>query len=407
MSEHQQNTGHTDTAAATPAHGTPVPVLTLSPEAADKFRVEEVVNSFETAQQQAPGAPDAQAAIAAQLDSTLSQEEKTVVEEFSKQIDIADPQHAMLYGADAQKKVSDFADSILEEIQNKDAGDIGDMLTKLIGELETFESSTEKPKGLRALFTSAEKYIAQVRSRFDHVSKNVENIAGALETHQVQLLKDVSMLNHLYDMNLQYFRELTMYIAAGELRLKEFREGELATARAKAEQTRDTMDAQKAGDLASAADRFEKKLHDLKLTRQISLQMAPQIRLLQNNNALLIERIQSTLVNTLPLWKNQMVLAIGMEHSRQAMKAQRAVTDMTNELLTKNAETLKMGTVETAKEAERGIIDIETLVKTNQSLIDTMNEVVRIQSEGRQKRAEAEKTLATMENELKNRLING
>ncbi|HPY95175.1 MAG TPA: toxic anion resistance protein, partial [Clostridia bacterium] len=218
---------------------------------------------------------------------------------------------------------------------------------------------------------------------------------------------DVSMFNHLYDMNLEYFRELTMYIIAGEKRLKEVRETDLVTLKDKAKQSGDTLDAQKASDLEQAADRFEKKLHDLKLTRQISLQMAPQIRLLQNNNSLLIERIQSTLVNTLPLWKNQMVLALGMEHSRQAMQAQRAVTDMTNELLKKNAEALKQGTIETATEAERGIIDIQTLVETNKSLIDTMNEVVRIQTEGRQKRAEAEKTLRRMEDELKNRLING
>lgn len=215
------------------------------------------------------------------------------------------------------------------------------------------------------------------------------------------------MFNHLYDMNLEYFRELSMYIIAGEKRLKDVREKDVARLKQKATQTGDTMDAQKASDLEQAADRFEKKLHDLKLTRQISLQMAPQIRLLQNNNSLLIERIQSTLVNTLPLWKNQMVLALGMEHSRQAMQAQRAVTDMTNELLKKNAETLKQGTIETATEAERGIIDIETLVQTNKSLIDTMNEVVRIQTEGRQKRAEAEKTLRRMEDELKQRLING
>ena len=239
------------------------------------------------------------------------------------------------------------------------------------------------------------------------MSKNVESIAGALEGHQVQLLKDVAMFNHLYDMNIQYFKELTMYILAGEERLAAFRANEVTQAKAHAEQTGDAMDAQKANDLSAAADRFEKKLHDLKLTRQISMQMAPQIRLLQNNNALLIERIQSTLVNTLPLWKNQVVLAIGLEHSRDAMQAQRAVTNMTNDLLKKNAESLKMGTIETAKEAERGIIDIQTLVETNQSLIDTMNEVVRIQEEGRQQRREAEKTLSRMESELKSRLISG
>ena len=399
----------TENTPNTQQQSTPVPVLTIAPDTAERYRVEQVVHELAQAQQEVgePTAPNANAAIAAQLNDTLTKDEQKVVADFAKQIDISNPEHAMLYGADAQKKVSDFADSILEGIQNKDAGSVGDLLTNLIGELKNFEHSTEKPTGLRALFTNAERYVAQVRSRFDDVSKNVDTIAGSLESHQVMLLKDVAMFNHLYDMNLQYFKELTMYIVAGEQRLQAFRDKEVAQAKAKATKTKDTMDAQKASDLDAAADRFEKKLHDLKLTRQISLQMAPQIRLLQNNNSLLIERIQSTLVNTLPLWKNQMVLAIGMEHSRQAMQAQRSVTDMTNDLLKKNAETLKMGTVETAKEAERGIIDIDTLVKTNQSLIDTMNEVVRIQAEGRQKRVEAEKALVRMEDELKQRLING
>lgn len=384
-----------------------VPVLTLSPDAGDKLKMEKVIDELDKAQAEAPVAPDVQAAIAKQLDSSLSQEERDAVESFSRQIDIGNPQHVMLYGADAQKKVSDFADTILSDVKNKDAGSVGDMMQKLIGELQHFEQSTQKPKGIRAWFSSAEKYVSQVRARYDSVSKNVESIAGALEGHQVQLLKDVSMFNHLYDMNIQYFKELTMYIIAGEKRLENFRQTELVAAREKATQSGDAMDAQRASDLSTAGDRFEKKLHDLKLTRQIAMQMAPQIRLLQNNNALLIERIQSTLVNTLPLWKNQMVLAIGLEHSRDAMQAQRAVTNMTNDLLKKNAESLKMGTVETAKEAERGIIDIQTLVQTNQSLIDTMNEVVKIQEEGRKQRREAEQTLLRMENELKNRLVNG
>ena len=384
-----------------------IPVLTLTPQAGDKLQMEKVMDQLEKVAVDEPVAPDVQAEIAKQLDSGLTEEEKKAVKEFSSQIDISNSEHVMLYGADAQKKVSDFADTILADIKNKDAGAVGDMMSQLIGELQNFESATEKPKGIRAWFSTPEKYIAQIRSRFDTVSKNVENISGALENHQVQLLKDVAMLNHLYDMNIQYFKELTMYIIAGEERLAAFRENEVAVARARAQETGDAMDAQKANDLNAAADRFEKKLHDLKLTRQISMQMAPQIRLLQNNNALLIERIQSTLVNTLPLWKNQMVLAIGLEHSRDAMQAQRAVTNMTNDLLKKNAESLKMGTIETAKEAERGIIDIQTLVETNQSLIDTMNEVVRIQEEGRQQRREAEKTLSRMEDELKNRLISG
>lgn len=384
-----------------------LPVLTLTPSAGDKQQMEKVMDELDKASADEQLAADVQAAIAKQLDSGLSDEERKAVESFSKQIDISNSQHVMLYGADAQKKVSDFSDTILADIKNKDAGSVGDMMSKLIGELQNFESATEKPKGVRAWFSKPEKYIEQVRARFDTVSKNVENIAGTLEGHQVQLLKDVAMFNHLYDMNIQYFKELTMYIIAGEERLASFRAEEVVQARAHAEQTGDAMDAQKANDLNSAADRFEKKLHDLKLTRQISMQMAPQIRLLQNNNALLIERIQSTLVNTLPLWKNQMVLAIGLEHSRDAMQSQRAVTNMTNELLKKNAESLKMGTIETAKEAERGIIDIQTLVETNQSLIDTMNEVVRIQEDGRQQRRDAEKALSQMEDELKRRLISG
>ncbi len=387
-----------------------VPVLTLNPEAGDKLQVEQAVQQLEqleTAQKDAPIAPEAQKAIAMQFDSALTEEERKTVDEFAAKINIEDPAHVMLYGADAQKKVSDFADSILAGVKNKDAGNVGDMLSSLIGELKTFEDSADEPKGIRKWFVSAERHVEGLRSRFDAVSKNVENIAGMLEGHQVQLLKDVSMLNHLYDMNLDYFKELTMYIAAGEKRLKEVRETDLVALRAKAKESGDAMDAQKAGDLDAALDRFEKKLHDLKLTRQISLQMAPQIRLLQNNDSLLIERIQSTLVNTLPLWKNQMVLALGLQHTQAAVKAQRAVTDMTNELLKKNAEKLKMGTIETAKESERSIVDIETLVQTNQSLIDTMNEVVKIQTEGRQKRIAAEKTLYEMEQELKNRMING
>ena len=235
---------------------------------------------------------------------------------------------------------------------------------------------------------------------------NVDAIAGSLEKHQVQLLKDIAMFDQLYDLNMTYFHELTMYIVAGEKRLQKVRETDLKELRAAAEKSGDAMDAQKANDLAAQCDRFEKKLYDLKLTRQISMQMAPQIRLLQNNNSILVERIQSTLVNTLPLWKNQMVLALGLEHSQQAMQAQKAVTDMTNELLRKNAEKLKQGTLATAREAERGIIDMETLAQTNQSLIDTIDEVIRIQKEGREKRAEAEKTLSEMEAELKNKLLN-
>ena len=379
------------------------PVLTLHPEQEARQTVEKAVDMLEDLKN-APAAPDAKEAVAA-LDSSLTDEEKIQVAAFSKTIDLTNPDHVMLYGADAQKKISGFADTVLSNVKTGDTGEVGDILTKLITELKGFNAAGEKPKGIKSLFFGAKQQIASIQAKYEDVSKNVEGIAGNLENHQVQLLKDVAMFNKLYDMNLQYFHELTMYIVAGEQRLQEVRDTDLKRLQDMAAASGDAMDAQKANDLAAQCDRFEKKLHDLKLTRQISLQMAPQIRLLQNNNSLLVERIQSTLVNTLPLWKNQMVLALGLHHSQQAMQAQRAVTDMTNQLLKKNAETLKMGTIETAKESERGIIDLETLVQTNQNLIDTINEVSRIQAEGRQKRAEAEKTLAHMEKELKEKLL--
>ena len=257
----------------------------------------------------------------------------------------------------------------------------------------------------KRLFFGAKQQLASLQAKYEDVSANVEVIAGSLEQHQVQLLKDVAMFNRLYDMNLAYFHELTLYIVAGEKRLAEVRATDLAAAQEKAKQSGDAMDAQKANDLDAQCDRFEKKLHDLKLTRQISMQMAPQIRLLQNNNSLLVERIQSTLVNTLPLWKNQMVLALGLHHSQQAMQAQRAVTDMTNELLRSNAERLKVGTIETAKEAERGVVDIETIRTANTALIDTLNEVQKIQREGAQKRAAAAIELGRLEKELRDKVL--
>ena len=381
------------------------PILTLHSEAEAKLQVEQAVEKLDEINAQEPKAPDAAEAVAT-LESSLTEEEKKQVEEFSKTIDLTNPDHVMLYGADAQKKISGFADTVLSNVKTGDTGEVGDMLTKLVTELKGFNAAGEKPKGLKGLFFGAKQQISTIQAKYEDVSKNVEGIAGNLEEHQVQLLKDVAMFNKLYDMNLAYFHELTMYIVAGEQRLKEVRENDLVKLQEIAAKSGDAMDAQKANDLAAQCDRFEKKLHDLKLTRQISMQMAPQIRLLQNNNSLLVERIQSTLVNTLPLWKNQMVLALGLHHSQQAMQAQRAVTNMTNDLLRKNAETLKMGTIETAKESERGIVDLETLVATNQSLIDTINEVSRIQQEGRQKRAEAEKTLYNMEKELKEKLLN-
>ena len=388
--------------AAPEAETHTAPILTLHPEQEARQNLEKAVDMLEELKQ--PQAPDPKEAVES-LDSSLTDEEKLQVAAFSKTIDLTNPDHVMLYGADAQKKISGFADTVLSNVKTGDTGEVGDILSNLIAELKGFNAAGEKPKGLKGLFFNAKNQITTIQAKYEDVSKNVENIAGSLEDHQVQLLKDVAMFNKLYDMNLQYFHELTMYIVAGEQRLQEVRDTDLKRLQEIAAKSGDAMDAQKANDLAAQCDRFEKKLHDLKLTRQISMQMAPQIRLLQNNNSLLVERIQSTLVNTLPLWKNQMVLALGLHHSQQAMQAQKAVTDMTNELLKKNAQTLKMGTIETAKESERGIIDLETLVQTNQSLIDTINEVTRIQQEGRQKRAEAEKTLANMEKELKEKLL--
>ena len=381
------------------------PKLTLNPQAVEAKALEDAVSALdELNAMPQPAAPDAKEAVL-QLDSQLSSDELEQVNEFASQIDLTNTDHVMMYGADAQKKISAFSDSVLANVRTDNTGDVGNMLTKLISELKGFETAAEKPTGLKGLFYNAKAHLSTVQAKYDDVAANVETIAASLEQHQVQLLKDVAMFNKMYEMNLEYFHELTMYIVAGEKRLQQVRDTDLKALQDAAKASGDPMDAQKAQDLAAQCDRFEKKLYDLKLTRQISLQMAPQIRLLQNNNALLVERIQSTLVNTLPLWKNQMVLALGLEHSKQAMAAQKAVTDMTNDLLRKNAETLKQGTIETARESERGIVDLETLVATNQSLIDTINEVMQIQKDGRQKRLEAERTLAQMEQDLKTKLL--
>ena len=373
------------------------PMLSLAPEAPDPAPAAQpsIQEKPLQTQQAAPRLDDSQ----------LTPAERQAIEDFLGKLDVTNPDHVLLFGADAQKKIADFSDTALEAVQTQDTGEVGDMLINLVSELKGFEADAEEPKGLRKLFSKAEDKVERMKARYTKVSGNVENIANSLEDYQAQLLKDVAMFDRLYDQNSDYFRQLTLYIIAGEEKLQRVREGELKALLDTAEKSGDAMDAQKANDLAAQCDRFEKKLHDLKLTRQVSMQMAPQIRLLQNNDSLLVERIQSTLSNTLPLWKSQMVLALGLHHSQQALKAQTAVTDMTNELLRKNAQALKMGTVETAREAERGIIDIETLVETNQSLIDTINEVMQIQQEGRTKRIEAEKTLYQMETELKKKLI--
>jgi len=387
-----------------------VPVLTLDEQsmAKDKADLEEAVAALEKVNATAPKAGSVQVAEAAlqELDtSMLSSTEKQTIEEFAKKIDVENPEHVLLYGASAQKKVSDFSDSALATVRTDQTGETGEMLVKLISEIKGFSTDADKPSGIRGLFWNAKRNFEEIKNRYEKVDVNVDEVASTLEENQRRLLKDISMLNHLYEMNTQYFKELTMYIVAGEKKLKEVREGLLAELSAKAKASGDTMDAQRVNDLATACDRFEKKIHDLKLTRTVALQMAPQIRLLQNNDSLLVERIQSTLSNTLPLWKSQIVIALGLARSQQALHAQTAVTNMTNELLKKNAEMLKMGTIETAKEAERGIIDITTLAKTNQDLIDTITEVMNVQKEGRQQRIDAEKQLLVLESQLKQKLL--
>ena len=337
-------------------------------------------------------------------DTPLSPEEQKTVDEFAQKIDITNSTLVMQYGSGAQKKIANFSDTALENVKTKDLGEIGDELSDLIVELRGFDAEEEE-KGFLGFFKKQGNKLQAMKAKYDKTSVNVDRICEALENHQIQLLRDIAMLDTLYDMNLNYHKELSMYILAGKKRLQQVRDTDLKQAVEKAQRTGLAEDAQAANALASQCDSFEKKLHDLELTRMVSVQMSPQIRLLQNNDKLMAEKIQSTLVNTIPLWKSQMVLALGVEHSAQAMKAQRAVTDMTNELLRKNAETLKMSTIETAKESERGIVDMETLRQTNQSLISTLDEVIKIQDEGRQKRRAAEQELGKIEGELRQKLL--
>lgn len=386
---------------------TPILTLDSASMAQDKAMLENAAAQLEAAPAPArqSAAATAGEAVRGLDDSMLTEAERRTIEEFAQKIDLTNADHVLLYGAEAQKKIADFSDGALATVRTNDTGEVGDMLVKLVNEIRGFGDGAEKPKGLGGLFWNAKKAVADMQTRYDKVEVNVDAIAASLEGYQVQLLKDISLLNHLYDMNTQYFKELTMYILAGEQRLEQVRKTTLKELNDKAALSGDAMDAQRAGDMAANCDRFEKKLHDLKLTRQVALQMAPQIRLLQNNNSLLVERIQSTLANTLPLWKSQIVIALGMHRSQEALKAQTAVTNMTNELLRKNAAALKTGTVETAREAERGILDLDTLTQTNQSLIDTITEVMKIQDEGRAQRLETEKQLAAMEGQLKQKLL--
>lgn len=334
----------------------------------------------------------------------LTPEEQKVVDDFAEKIDITSSALVMQYGSGAQKKIANFSDTALANVRTKDLGEVGDEIANLVVELKSFDAGEEE-KGFLGFFKKQANRLDGMKARYDKAEVNVNKIASSLEGHQVQLMKDIVMLDKLYETNLAYHKELSMYILAGKKRLKRERETTLGELKAKAQRSGLPEDAQAANDFAQQCDSFEKKLHDLELTRMVSVQMSPQIRLVQNNDRLMAEKIQSTIVNTIPLWKSQMVLALGVAHSADAVRAQREVTDMTNELLRKNAEKLKMSTIETARESERGIVDMETLRQTNQSLISTLDEVVKIQEEGKTRRREAEQELGRLENELKQKLL--
>ena len=336
-------------------------------------------------------------------ESILTEEERETVNAFASQIDLTNSTMILQYGAGTQKKMADFSESAMENVRTKDLGEVGELLTGVVKELRNFDE--EEEKGFLGIFKKTSNKIQSMKAKYAKAETNINEICKVLENHQVLLLKDIAILDKMYELNLTYFKELTMYILAGKKKLQEVRDTKLQDLLMKARQTGLAEDAQAARDLDSMCERFEKKIHDLELTRQISLQTAPQIRLVQGNDTLMVEKIQSTIVNTIPLWKSQMVLALGVEHSAQAAAAQREVTDMTNELLRKNAEKLKMATIDTAKESERGIVDMETLKATNESLISTFDEVMRIQKEGREKRQEAEKEMQRLENELKGKLL--
>ena len=379
-----------------------IPELTLDPAAA-AAPVPEL--TLEPAAPPAAPEPEKPEVKPVELDdSMLSEAEKKAVEDFSKKIDVMDSNLILQYGAAAQKNVAGFSESALASVRTKDLGEVGKSLSELVVELKGFGEEEEK-KGLFGKFKKAGNKLEVMKAQYSKVESNVDKIVRELEQHQVTLMKDVAMFDQMYELNLKYYKELTMYILAGKKKLAEVRENELSALRAKAEQTGAQEDAQRYNDLVQMCERFEKKLHDLELTRMISIQMGPQTRLLQNNDTLMVEKIQSSLVNTIPLWKSQMVLALGMEHGRQATAAQSAVTEMTNELLKKNADMLKMGTIQTAKEAERSVVSIETLQHTNQQLISTLDEVLNIQREGAQKRKEAEVELGRIEGELRAKLM--
>ena len=372
------------TLAAAPA----APTLTLDPAADEKVIAE------------------SKKATPVQVEDTpLSPEEQKMVNDFAEKIDITNSQMVLQYGAASQKKLSDFSETALSRVKTKDMGETGELITNLISELQGFDATTEQPKGIFGFFKKTSNSIEQLKTRYDSADKNVERIKAQLEDHQVTLMKDITMLDKMYELNLVYFKELTMYILAGKKKLAEVRANDLKAAQEKAQRTQLPEDAQAARDLADLCDRFEKKLYDLELTRNVSIQMGPQIRLIQSNDTMMAEKIQTTIVNTIPLWKNQMVLALGIAHSQQAMQAERAVTDATNELLKKNAATLKQGTIEIAKESERGIVDIETLQQTNKQLIETLDELNKIRADGKATRANAEKELGRIEGALRQKML--
>lgn len=381
-----------------------IPELTLAPDISTPAAAEAAAAlTLTPSAPQAPTAPNQQEAQTGLDESFLSEAERKAVRDFAEKIDIKDANVILQYGAAAQKNVAEFSEKSLGNVRTKDLGQVGEALASLVTELQTFDQ--EEKKGIFGFFQKKKNELAAMKAAYAKAETNVDKIIEVLEQHQIVLMKDVAMLDQMYDLNTKYYKELTMYILAGKLRLDAVRASDLEALRQKAATTGAQEDAQAYNDLANLCNRFEKKIHDLELTRMISIQMGPQTRLIQNNDSLMIEKIQSSLVNTIPLWKSQMVLALGMEHSRQATAAQSAVTNMTNELLKKNAEALKMGTIETAKEAERSVVDIDTLQQTNRHLIETLDEVMQIQNQGAQKRKEAEQELGRIEGELKKKLL--
>ncbi|MBE5998025.1 MAG: toxic anion resistance protein [Sarcina sp.] len=393
----------TGTAAAAAAPAQADPFADLAAPAAPSLSFGEPEPAA-AAVQAAPAPAAAAVPQAEPEEAVLSPEEIKMVDAFVKQIDITNTQAVMTYGVGTQKKMADFSEKTLDSVRTKDLGEVGSMITSLVTELKNFEVDEEK-KGIAGFFKKSSNRIQEMKTKYSKVETNVEAISKELEKHQITLMKDIDLLDRMYELNLGYYKELSMYILAGKKKLKEAREKDLVELQQKAQRTGLPEDAQAAKDYAEMCDRFEKKLHDLQLTRTVAMQTGPQIRMIQSSDSVMAEKIQSTIVNTIPLWKSQMVIAIGVEHANKAARAQREVTDMTNELLKKNADALKMATIEAAKESERGIVDIETLRHTNEMLISTMDEVLQIQTDGKQKRQEAEAELAGIESQLREKLL--